>query len=77
MGPASGAVSTVDDLLGWSDAVFRRGRVGEVDLSALTDIGPGGDGLGVIGVGPDGDCIFDGCPPRPDLTAASRARQMT
>lgn len=63
LGPASGAMSTVDDLLAWSDAVFRRGRVGDVDLSAMRAIGPGGYGIGVIGVGPEGDCIFDGCPP--------------
>jgi D-alanyl-D-alanine carboxypeptidase len=63
MGPSAGAVATVEDLLRWSDAVFRVGRVGGVDLAAMTDIGPGGYGLGVIGVGPDGDCVFDGCPP--------------
>ena len=57
------ATSTVDDLLAWSDAVFRAQQVGGVDLSSMVDIGPGGYGLGVIGVGPDGDCVFDGCPP--------------
>lgn len=63
LGPAWGATSTIDDLLLWSDVVFRQRRAGEVDLSPMSAIGPGGYGLGVIGVGEDGDCVFDGCPP--------------
>ncbi|MBX3287071.1 MAG: beta-lactamase family protein [Actinobacteria bacterium] len=63
MGPSSAATSTVADLLAWSDVVFRQRRLGDVDLAPLAEIGPGGVGLGVIGVGADGDCVFDGCPP--------------
>lgn len=62
-GAASGAIATVDDLLSWSEVVFRRQELEGVDLSAMTRIGPGGYGLGVIGIAPDGDCVFDGCPP--------------
>jgi D-alanyl-D-alanine carboxypeptidase len=61
--PAAGAVSTVGDALRWAEVVFVDRSLGDVDLSAMTEIGPGGGGLGVIGVGPDGDCIFDGCAP--------------
>lgn len=63
LGAASGAVSTVADLFAWSDVVFRQRRLGEVDLVPMAEIGIGGVGLGVIGVGPEGDCVFDGCPP--------------
>ena len=62
-GPASGSVATVEDLVTWSDIAFRQRSLDGVDLTAMADIGPGGYGLGVIGVGPTGDCVFDGCPP--------------
>lgn len=61
--PAAGAVSTAGDALRWAEVVFVDRSLGGVDLSAMSEIGPGGGGLGVIGVGPDGDCIFDGCAP--------------
>lgn len=61
--PAAGAVSTLDDLLTWTDAVLRDHEIGGVDVAAMTDIGPGGYGLGVAGVTDDGACIFDGCAP--------------
>lgn len=60
--PASGAVSTVDDLVTWVDAALRDRRLGNVDLTPMTDIGPGGYGLGVAGVTEDGACVFEGCP---------------
>lgn len=61
--PAVGAVSTVDDLLAWSDAVFRARMIDGTDLSAMTEITSGGYGLGVVGVTADGACVFDGCAP--------------
>ncbi|MCB1014368.1 MAG: beta-lactamase family protein [Acidimicrobiales bacterium] len=62
--PASGAVSTVDDLLAWVDAALREQEVGGTDVSAMTAIGPGGYGLGVAGVSDEaGTCVFTGCPP--------------
>ena len=60
--PAWGIVSTVPDLLTWSSVVLRDRSIGGMDLSSLSEIGPGGYGLGVIGVTADGDCVFDGCP---------------
>ncbi|MCB1261432.1 MAG: beta-lactamase family protein [Acidimicrobiales bacterium] len=63
LGPASGSVSTVEDLLAWADQLFRRRTLDGVDLAPMTEIGAGGYGLGVIGIGPTGDCVFDGCPP--------------
>lgn len=66
--PAAGAVSTLDDLLTWRHAVLREQRIGGVDVSAMTEIGPGGYGLGVAGVTADGACIFEGCPPDQDFT---------
>ena len=66
--PAAGAVSILDDLLVWSDAVLREQRIGAVDVSAMTEIGPGGYGLGVAGVTDDGACIFEGCPPDQTFT---------
>lgn len=66
--PAAGAVSTLDDLLVWRDAVLREQAIDGVDVSAMTEIGPGGYGLGVAGVTEDGACIFDGCPPDPEFT---------
>ena len=62
-GPATGAVSTVPDLLGWSRAVLHDHRVGDLDVTAMTEIGPAGYGLGVIGVSSEGACVFDACPP--------------
>ena len=66
--PAAGAVSTLDDLLAWRDAVLRDRTIAGVDVSAMTEIGPGGYGLGVAGVTADGACIFEGCPPGQDFT---------
>lgn len=66
--PASGAVSTLDDLLRWRDAVLRDQSIDGVDVSAMTEIGPGGYGLGVAGVTADGACIFEGCPPDQTFT---------
>lgn len=61
--PAAGAVSTLDDLLRWRDAALREQAIDGVDVSAMTEIGDGGYGLGVAGVADDGACIFEGCPP--------------
>ena len=61
--PAVGAVSTVHDLFTWSDAVFRHQVVDGTDVSAMTQITPGGYGLGIVGVTEQGACVFDGCPP--------------
>lgn len=66
--PASGAVSTLDDLLRWKDAILRDRAIDGVDVSAMTEIGPGGYGLGVAGVTADGACIFEGCPPDQTFT---------
>ncbi len=63
LGPASGSVSTVEELVAWADVVFRQRRLDGVDLTAMAEISPGGYGLGVIGVGPTGDCVFEGCAP--------------
>lgn len=67
-GPASGAVSTVDDLFTWVDAALRARKVAGVDLSAMSDIGAGGYGLGVAGVTDDGACVFEGCPEDAEFT---------
>lgn len=66
--PASGAVSTVDDLLAWRDAVLRDQEIDGTDVSAMTDITPGGYGLGIVGVTADGACVFEGCPPGQTFT---------
>ena len=66
--PAAGAVSTLDDLLRWRDAILREQSIDGVDVSAMTQIGPGGYGLGVAGVTADGACIFEGCPPGQEFT---------
>ncbi len=60
--PASGAVSTVDDLVTWVDTALGDQEVDGVDVTAMSDIGPGGYGLGVAGVTEDGACVFEGCP---------------
>ena len=63
LGPSAAGISTVSDLLTWGDALFRRHRLGSVDLSPMLEIGPGGYGLGVAGVDrAAGTCIFEGCP---------------
>lgn len=61
-GGASAAVSTVDDLLRWTQAVLVDRRIAGVDVSAMSRIDAGGVGLGVLGVTPTGDCVFEGCP---------------
>lgn len=61
-GGASAAVSTVDDLLRWTQAVLVDRRIGTVDLAPMSRIDAGGVGLGVLGVTPTGDCVFAGCP---------------
>lgn len=61
-GGASAAVSTVDDLLRWTQAVLVDRRIDGVDVSAMSRIDAGGVGLGVLGVTPTGDCVFAGCP---------------
>ncbi len=66
--PASGAVSTVDDLFTWVDAALRAREVAGVDLSAMSDIGDGGYGLGVAGVTNEGACVFEGCPENAEFT---------
>lgn len=66
--PAAGAVSTIDDLLTWSDAVLRTQAIDGVDVAAMTAIGPGGYGLGVAGVTEDGACVFEGCPDGAEFT---------
>lgn len=63
LGPATGSVSDLDDLLQWADTVYRTQRLGEVDISAMLTIDPGGYGLGVAGIDGTGTCIFDGCAP--------------
>lgn len=64
LGPATAAVSDVDDLLRWAGTVLRTRRLGDLDLAPMTAIHPGGYGLGVAGVtARDGTCVFDGCPP--------------
>jgi len=68
MGPAAGAGSTMDDYLRWGDTVFRSPSLDGVDLNSMSDIGPGGYGLGVVGVTADGACVFDGCPPGATFT---------
>ncbi len=73
LGPAAGAVSDVDDMLRWADVVFRKRRIGDVTLDAMTEIDPGGYGLGVAGVSASGTCVFDGCPPDVDFTRFSLA----
>ena len=67
-GGAGAAVSTVDDLLRWTQAVLVERRIGDVDVSALSAIDAGGVGLGVLGVTPTGDCVFEGCPPGATFT---------
>lgn len=63
MGPSAAAMSTVNDLLAWSDALFRSRRIGDVDLAPLLEIDPGGSGLGVLGIDREtGSCIFSTCP---------------
>lgn len=58
--PASGAVSTVEDLFAWRDAVLRDRAISGTDVSAMTEITRGGYGLGVVGVTDTGACIFNG-----------------
>jgi D-alanyl-D-alanine carboxypeptidase len=63
-GPSLAMVSNAPDLLRFAQAFLR----GSFPSRRLADrarrIGRGGAGLGVIGFGPDGYCIFDGCPRR-------------
>jgi D-alanyl-D-alanine carboxypeptidase len=61
-GPSVAMVSNVPDLFRFA-AAFLRGTFPTRRLAAdARRIGPGGAGLGVIGFGPKGYCIFDGCP---------------
>ena len=63
MGPSAAAVSNVDDLFTWADTLFRTRRLGGTDLASLLRIGPGGTGLGVLGIdAQNGSCVFRGCP---------------
>ena len=63
MGPAAAAMSTVHDLLAWSDSLFRAQQMGDVSLSPLLEIEPGGSGLGVLGIDHEtGSCVFSQCP---------------
>jgi D-alanyl-D-alanine carboxypeptidase len=60
-GPAIGMVSNAPDLLRFARA-FLRGTFPTRPLATRARrIGPGGAGLGIIGFGPAGYCIFDGC----------------
>jgi D-alanyl-D-alanine carboxypeptidase len=61
-GPSIGVVSNAPDLLRFA-AAFLRGTFPTRPLATRARrIGPGGAGLGIIGFGPAGYCIFDGCP---------------
>lgn len=71
VGPASGAVSTMDDYLRWGDIVLRDRALDGLDLASMSSIGPGGYGLGVVGVTADGACVFDGCPSGATFTRTS------
>jgi len=63
LGPSTAAVSDVTDLFRWADIVLRTRQLGDIDLSAMSVIQPGGYGLGVAGVtAREGTCVFDGCP---------------
>lgn len=60
-GPATAVVSTAPDLLRFAQA-FLRGPFPTRPLATRARrIGAGGAGLGIIGFGPSGYCIFDGC----------------
>jgi hypothetical protein len=66
-GPSIGMVSNAPDLLRLARA-FLRGTFPTRPLATRARrIGPGGAGLGIIGFGPKGYCIFDGCPRRVDF----------
>jgi D-alanyl-D-alanine carboxypeptidase len=62
-GPSAAMVSDAPDLLRLAQATLR----GSFPTRRLADrarvISAGGAGLGIIGFGPRGYCIFDGCPP--------------
>jgi D-alanyl-D-alanine carboxypeptidase len=61
-GPAAAMVSSAPELLRFARA-FLRGDFPDRRLAARARrIGPGGTGLGVVGFGPAGACVFDGCP---------------
>ena len=60
-GPSVAMVSDAPDLLRFAQA-FLRGSFPTRRLARRARvIGSGGAGLGIIGFGPEGYCIFDGC----------------
>lgn len=63
-GPSAAMVSTAPNILRLAQ-VFLRGSFPTRRLAQeARRIGAGGAGIGIIGFGPKGYCIFDGCPPR-------------
>jgi D-alanyl-D-alanine carboxypeptidase len=76
-GGASGAmVSDAPNLVRWASALYRdRTVLNRATSSAAFRIGPGGTGLGVIGFGDDGFCVFNngGCPSSEDFYAIGAA----
>jgi D-alanyl-D-alanine carboxypeptidase len=61
-GPSAAMVSTAPDILRLAQ-VFLRGSFPTRRLAHQAHrIGSGGAGIGIIGFGPHGYCIFDGCP---------------
>ncbi len=70
---ASGAmVSTAGDLVAWGNALLRRpGLLSPAGTALAGRVGPGGTGVGTIGLTPTGPCVFDlsGCPAGSVFTA--------
>jgi hypothetical protein len=63
-GPSLAMVSNAPDLLRLAGAFLRGSFPNRRLAERARRIGRGGAGLGVIGFGPGGYCIFDGCPRR-------------
>jgi hypothetical protein len=61
----------MEDYLAWGDAVLRDQAIDGTSLREMSDIAPGGYGLGVVGVTDEGACVFDGCPPGSEFTRTS------
>jgi D-alanyl-D-alanine carboxypeptidase len=74
LGPAAGMVSTVHDLMAWAERDLRDGSFPTRALNReARRIDAGGAGLGLLGFGRHGYCIFDGCPKRERFTGVGFA----
>ncbi len=70
LGPAGSLVASAADLITWGNALLRDKTVLGPDLSTEAHkIAEGGTGLGVLGFGSTGFCMFSGCAPGTTFTA--------